>query len=280
MSGIKGINGLIQRWEETRSAFEQGWYRHAGGRVDLSGPLARMRAGTRLYLPEEQRALTVRPGRHRTLVEVTGESTLEAARRLAAEGGAAEGERTVAALNFASARNPGGGVMKGSRAQEEDLARASALWAALARCPEFYAHHREHRDLLYSDRLIYAPSVPVFRADDGSWLPAPVPVTFLTSAAPNRAAMERGQPADLPRVPEVLAGRARGVLAVAAHHGTPRLVLGAWGCGVFGNDPAVVAGVFRDLLRGEFAGVFRQVVFAVRDRTGRIRRTFAETFEE
>jgi uncharacterized protein (TIGR02452 family) len=270
---------MLRRWEETRSAFEQGWYLYEGDRVDLSELLARMRAGTRMYLPKEQRRMTAPAGRHRTAIEVTGQSTLEAARRV--ESPSRPGaERHVAALNFASARTPGGGVMKGSQAQEEDLARASALWLALSQCPEFYAFHRQQRDPLYSDRLIYAPRVPVFRADDGAWLPAPVPVSFLTSAAPNRRVLERDRPADLPRPPQVLADRVRGMLAVAAHRQVTHLVLGAWGCGVFGNDPAMVAGVFRDQLRGEFAGVFRHVVFAVLDPAGHTRRVFADTFAD
>ncbi|WP_129838533.1 TIGR02452 family protein [Streptomyces sp. RFCAC02] len=266
---------MRERFAETRAAFERGWYVHEGRRVDLSAPLALMRAGVRLHLPDELRALPVPDApRHRTSVEVTDESTLRAARRLAAA--TPPGAPTVAALNFASARNPGGGVLNGARSQEEDLARAGALYDALVRCPEFYAFHRAQRDVLYSDRLIYAPDVPVYRDDGGGWLPAPVPVAFLTAAAPNRRMLERDRPGDLPLVPDVLASRGRAVLAAAAHHGHTRLVLGAWGCGVFGNEPAVVAGMFARLLRGEFAGVFEQVVFAVLDRRGDTRRAFHE----
>ncbi|TQK50565.1 uncharacterized protein (TIGR02452 family) [Streptomyces sp. SLBN-118] len=75
----------------------------------------------------------------------------------------------------------------------------------------------------------------------------------------------------------------RGVLETAAKEGYRRLVLGAWGCGVFRNDPAVVAAAFHALLTGggRFAGHFEQIVFAVLDRTsdgptlGAFRRTFA-----
>jgi uncharacterized protein (TIGR02452 family) len=268
---------MRRRWEETRTAFEQGWYPYGDGRVSLTGLLEPMLAGTRMYLPGELRALPAPAGGPAGEIRVTGESTLVAARRLAGEG-TGDGRR-VGALNFASARKPGGGVITGARAQEEDLARASALWAALNRCPEFYAFHRERRDALYSDRLIYSPGVPVFRADDGGWLPAPVPVDFLTAAAPNRGVLERDRPAAVERLPEVLAGRARGVLAVAADHAVTDLVLGAWGCGVFRNDPAMVAGAFRALLHGEFAGAFPRVVFAVLDRAGTTRRAFERAFD-
>jgi uncharacterized protein (TIGR02452 family) len=106
--------------------------------------------------------------------------------------------------------------------------------------------------------------VPVFRDDRGDLLPEPYPVSFLTAAAPNRLAIERNQPHLLPEVPAVLARRAARVLRVAAAHGHRRLVLGAWGCGVFGNDPAVVAGAFAAALHD--GPWFDEVVFAVLDR--------------
>ncbi|WP_052848684.1 TIGR02452 family protein [Streptomyces avicenniae] len=262
---------MRRRWQETRAAFERGWYEHEGHRVDLSAGLDAMRAGIRLHHPGELRRLPFPEGRGTTRVEVTDESTLEAVERLAGAGG---GAGRLAALNFASARNPGGGVARGARAQEESLARASALYDALVRCPEFYAFHRDHPDPFYSDQVVYAPDVPVFRRDDGSWLPAPLPVAFLTSAAPNRRMIERDRPGAVGRIPGALATRARGVLAVAAHHGHSRLVLGAWGCGVFGNEPAEVAEAFAAHLRGDFAGVFTRVVFAVLDRDGTTREPF------
>ncbi|MUL40301.1 TIGR02452 family protein [Streptomonospora sp. PA3] len=267
-------------WQETRAAFERGWYTYGGVRVDLARHLDAMRAGTRLYLPAELDRMPVHrtpahpapaSGRAATRFEVTGESTLQAAQRLAAEG-------PVAALNFASARNPGGGVANGARAQEESLARASALYDSLVRCPEFYAFHREQRTLLYSDRVVYSPHTPVFRRDDGSWLPEPAVVSFLTAAAPNRRMIERNQPEDAPRVAGALAARARAVLAVAAEREERRLVLGAWGCGVFGNAPEQVAEAFAAHLRGEFADVFDRVVFAVMDRDPAVRAPFEKRF--
>ncbi|MFI7278041.1 TIGR02452 family protein [Streptomyces sp. NPDC049879] len=258
---------MRRRWQETQSAFERGWYEHEGRRVDLSAALDDMRRGTRLYLPGELRRLPFPEGTDDTRVEVTDESTLEAVERLAGAG-------RVAVLNFASARNPGGGVARGARAQEESLARSSALYDALIRCPEFYEFHRDNPDPFYSDRIVYAPDVPVFRRDDGSWLHAPLRAAFLTSAAPNRRMIERDRPGAAGRIPAALSTRARGVLAVAAHHRDTHLVLGAWGCGVFGNDPAEVAEAFAVHLRGDFAGVFEHVVFAILDLDDATRESF------
>jgi uncharacterized protein (TIGR02452 family) len=101
--------------------------------------------------------------------------------------------------------------------------------------------------------------VPVFR-DDQATLLTPYPVTFLTAAAPNLAAIRRDQPELAAQVPAILRRRARRVLAVAAAHGHRRIVLGAWGCGVFGNDPATVAAAFVAALT---AHPMEHVVFAV-----------------
>ncbi|MGO4424419.1 TIGR02452 family protein, partial [Streptomyces sp. MCAF7] len=197
-----------------------------------------------------------------TRFEVTGESSLEAARRLVA---AVDG--AVGVLNFASARNPGGGYLNGAQAQEEALCRASALYACLRTAPDFYAAHRADPSPFYSDRVIHSPGVPVFRDDRGALLDAWYEVGFLTSAAPNAGVIaQRGM--DTSRLPEALASRAERVLEVAVAHGYRHLVLGAWGCGVFRNDPAAVAEAFRAHLvaPGRFAGRFERVVFAVLDR--------------
>jgi uncharacterized protein (TIGR02452 family) len=193
-------------------------------------------------------------------VEVTAESTLQAAARLAATA-----SDQLVCLNFASARKPGGGYRSGAQAQEESLARASALATALRAVPEFYAYHRRHADPRYSDRVIYSPGVPVFRDDSGR-LVNPYRVAFITAAAPNAGALPAGVDLGL-----VLRRRAGRVLGVALRQGHRRLVLGAWGCGVFRNDPAQVAAVFADHLgpTGGYGGRFDLVVFAVPDERNR-----------
>jgi uncharacterized protein (TIGR02452 family) len=248
---------------ETVAIVERGGYR------DVVVDATRAVSGTRLYLPDEalpSEALRseARPGERlpaAAMVEVTGESTLAAARRLGGD---------VAALNFASARSPGGGFLNGAQAQEESLARASALYHCLRAAPEFYAYHRSHRELTYTDRVIYSPRVPVFRDDRGRLLDAAYPVSFLTAAAPNRAMIVLNQPEHLAAVPGILRRRAGRVLQVAAAHGHRRLVLGAWGCGVFGNDPAEVADAFAGALAD--CPWFEHVTFAVLDKEAAFRR--------
>ncbi|MFH8473873.1 TIGR02452 family protein [Streptomyces sp. NPDC018000] len=262
---------------ETEAIVEAGRYRTRDGReVSIESALTTALSGTRLYGPEPVPVAALDSGRT-PLIEVTDESSLQAARRLT-------GERPgkIAVLSYASARNPGGGYLNGAQAQEEALCRGSALYATLLRAPDYYAHHRVERSAFYTDRVIHSPGVPVFRDDRGRLLDTPYTVGFLTSPAPNAGVIRSRTPEDAHRIPATLASRAERVLEVAAVGGYRRLVLGAWGCGVFRNDPADVAGAFRALLLddGRFAGHFEQIVFGILDRSpeSATRSAFARTF--
>lgn len=257
--------------EETVQIIEFGRYQAPDGvAVVLADDIAAAVAGTRLYLPGDVVAAPI-PASGKPALEVTGETTLAAARRVGGD---------VVCLVFASARKPGGGFLNGAQAQEESLARASALYACLSAAPEFYAFHRQHADLCYSDRVIYSPAVPVFRDDDGLLLASPYRVSFLTAAAPNQAAITASQPEACGNVPAALRTRTARVLEIAAANGHRRLVLGAWGCGVFGNDPAMVAESFALAL--DRARWFEQIVFAVHDRQpgAPVYRAFATAFAQ
>ncbi|MEU6678460.1 TIGR02452 family protein [Streptomyces sp. NPDC046925] len=272
------LRGIAQQTEEIVAA---GWYAAPGGReVVIADAVDAARSGTRMFGPAGLDVAPVRPPElTTTVVEVTAESSLEAAHRLT---GADPGP--VAVLNFSSARNPGGGYLNGAQAQEEALCRGSALYTCVRSVREFYDHHRAHRDPFYSDRVIHSPAVPVFRDDKGRLLDEAYEVGFLTSAAPNAGVVLRQTPERVAELPRALAVRAERVLETAAACGYRRLVLGAWGCGVFQNDPAQVADAFRVLLDegGRFHGHFEHIVFGVLDRTrGAVTRTaFEETFGE
>ncbi|MEU0724988.1 TIGR02452 family protein [Streptomyces sp. NPDC006140] len=306
------LRGVARQTEQIVAA---GAYRAPDGReVSIAAALRAAREGTRVFGPEPVPVPSVRVTR--TLVEVTGESSLEAARRLSGDAAVLNasarnpggdtavlnasvrnpgGDTAVlnasarhpggdtAVLNFASARNPGGGYLNGAQAQEEALCRASALYTCLLGARAFYDHHRAHRDPFYTDRVIHSPAVPVFRDDRGDLLAEPYTVGFLTSAAPNAGVVLRTAPEQASELPRALAVRAERVLETAAAHGYRKLVLGAWGCGVFRNDPDRVAGAFRGLLGpgGRFSDTFEHVVFGVLDRTpGQVvRAAFEKTFQ-
>ncbi|MGA5348788.1 TIGR02452 family protein [Streptomyces griseoincarnatus] len=289
---------------ETERVVAEGVYRAPDGRaVEIGAAVEAARQATTLHGPDPvpvppfvpaptrfevtgesslaaARRLTGLDGPDPVAVRVTGESSLAAARRLTGP----DGPDSVAVLNFASARNPGGGYLNGAQAQEEALCRASALYTCLLRAPGFYDHHRAHRDPFYTDRVIHAPAVPVFRDDRGALLDAPFTAGFLTSPAPNAGVIRSKAPERVGEVPGALVRRAGRVLETAAHHGYRRLVLGAWGCGVFRNDPAQVAEAFHTHLGpgGRFEGAFVHVVFGILDRTrdGATRTAFERAFAD
>lgn len=223
-----------------------------------------------LIRPGESKALLKRARQNlagrsfTTTFVVRNETTFSAARRLVSKFGAGR----VAALNFASAKNPGGGFLQGSQAQEESLARASALHACLQQHLDYYESNRKEWSLLYTDHLIVSPRVPVFRDDDDRLLEEPWEVTILTAPAPNAGAVLKNQQQSAGQIVPTFRRRIELVLAAAVAFDQTALVLGAWGCGVFKNDPSVVAGLFGEFLLpgGEFASAFEHITFAVLDR--------------
>jgi uncharacterized protein (TIGR02452 family) len=246
--------------EETLAILRAGHYTAPSGRTVALGRLLReAKDGTLTYPPDASVQVPAFPDR-RTRIDVVNASTLEAVRELTDKG------HRVAALNFASAKNPGGGFLTGAQAQEESLARASGLYAMLLDDP-MYDHHRARKDPMYTTWVIYSPDVPVFRLVDGRLLDEPYLCSFLTSPAVNVGAL-RHRDDRHDEIGRVMQERVERVLGVAALHGHETLVLGAWGCGVFRNDPAQIAGLFRDALAGPFRGAFARVVFAVLDTSG------------
>lgn len=211
-------------------------------------------------------------------VVVTEERALAAAWRLEAGG-----LRPVV-LNFASARNPGGGYRAGARGHEEDLCRATRLaqYLEAAETAAFYEAGRAAGPL-NTDWALYTPAVPVLLTPPPpasvAWVPPPPWLcAFITCAAPNatQARLQGHTEAELERAFQARVPR---VFAIAAAHAHRSLVLGAWGCGSHGNNPHVVARVFAASLRsatGTAAGLaadFEEVVFAIPD--SELRRPFA-----
>lgn len=253
---------LVQDAHTTLQALDQRGYDGPLGPVDLSALLTRLEAGTRLYTPAHLDAAEdlMGPGLHDTRFSVTRETTLAAGRRLLAES-----PGPVSVLNFASATTPGGGFLTGSAAQEESLCRASALYATLEQFPAYYDLHRTQQGRLYTDHLMFAQDVPVFRDDTGAWLERPHVLDILTAAAPNLRGLHSAHLETLrPQAQRTIERRASLVLTAFRHARCTRLVLGAWGCGAFRNDPAHVARTFHTLLtQGRHRGAFTEVVFAV-----------------
>lgn len=200
-----------------------------------------------------------------TRFEVTNETTLSAARRLIEEHNA----REVCCLNFASAKHPGGGFLSGAEAQEESLARSSGLYPCIRQMDGYYRSNHACGTALYTDHMIYSPNVHVIRDDTGRLLDKPLLVSFITAPAVNAGVVKEREPSNIRQILPTMGRRAEYVLKVAVANRHKHLVLGAWGCGVFQNDPADVAEIFRRFLgaEGAFNRAFNAVTFAVLDKT-------------
>lgn len=272
---------------EVLEVIEAGGYETSDGRwVDLTGALRASEAGVRTFTPDEIDFLALDAPAGRTAsgpgssgpaatghaasgsetndpaptIEVTDETTQEACARFAPD-------FDTAALNFAAARNPGGGFLSGSRAQEEELCRCSTLFPTLLLQPDYYDANRAHPSTLYTDHVIHSPRVAFFRLGSSEpWLARPVEVGIVTAPAPNRGGIPSRDTERLRALAPTFERRWDCVLRVAAHTGHDALVLGAWGCGAFRNDPAMVAEAAQRALRTSAATPrFRRIVFAVPD---------------
>ncbi len=104
-----------------------------------------------------------------------------------------------------------------------------------------YEANRQSSSCLYTEHMIYSPDVPVFRDDDDVLLDEPYAVSIVTAPAVNAGVVRAKEPRNVARIEPVMRARIERVLALAVVNGHDVLVLGAWGCGVFGNDPTQVA---------------------------------------
>ena len=194
-------------------------------------------------------------GDHRfsqTQVQVSNETSLGAAIRLIDAG------LRPLVLNFANGITPGGGFLGGARAQEESLCRCSSLYWTLVGDP-MYLHHSYRSETDSTDWAILSPNVPFICNEVQQTFDSTQLISVITSAAPYAPSV--GQP----RSRELLQSRIRRVLSIAKSYQFQSLVLGAWGCGAFGNDPQHTAEDFHRALTTDFAGCFSEIVFAISD---------------
>lgn len=164
------------------------------------------------------------------------------------------------ALNFASAKHPGGGFENGARAQEEDLCYCSTLFGSLMNCKSLYDYSRSHlNNSLYSTWSIYSPNVVVYRDKIKNKI-SPLLCSIISSPAPNKGAYN-GKNVEVRKSMEE---RCEYILKTAIHHGEKNLVLGAFGCGVFKNSPVEVATVWYNLLfKNGYSKYFDNIEFAI-----------------
>ena len=163
----------------------------------------------------------------------------------------------IGVLNFASFTSPGGGFLNGQMAQEEHLCHNSNLYERLSIESEYYAYNIKHKNNgAYENRAIFSYDVNFVDPDTNKEYLADV----ITCAAPNKSVIKY-HPLQWDNS-AVLADRIQFVLNIAQAEEIQILILGAWGCGVFGQDPKEVAKLFKEeLTSGKYN--FEKVIFAI-----------------
>ena len=243
----------------------------------FSGPTLRAQMSTRIISdPEDFRGEKYYDDP--AIIKVTNRDTFTAAKEYANIINNTN-EGFVGVLNFASSTNPGGGVTKGSTAQEECLCRCSNLYLTLyqEKCiREYYNVNKKYMSNLGSDAIIYSRNVYVFKDKNYNMLPVKdrFYVDVLTCAAPNLRENPRNQyntdasEEKLTLTDEELYNihvkRARNILNVAIKNEDDYLILGAFGCGAFRNNPEIVAKAYKDVLQ-DYMYCFKVIDFAIID---------------
>ncbi len=172
--------------------------------------------------------------------------------------------RNPLVMNFANAHNPGGGFLLGASTQEEALCRCSSLYESITskEASKMYRYNNLHPGRVESDYMLISPEVVVFRDEKYELLEEPVTMGVITVPAPNRfgAALL----ASNKLIEETFIRRIRIMLAAAAKYGYKDIILGAWGCGAFGNKPEDVSEYFRRVIIDDKYGYcFENICFAI-----------------
>ena len=256
---------LIEIFNDTQRIYEHN--------KSLSFAVQEAKTATRLYEANSYPKISD-PKHCDCMITVTNHKTFEAAMKINKR----HPDWKISVLNFASATNPGGGVLTGSSAQEESLCRCSTLYPTLTQdwlYEQYYEKNRKARNNLHTDACIYSPGVVVFKTDDefpvvmkeSDW----INVDVISCAAPNLRRKpgtihnpEYGNPVEVTadELYRLHTKRAEHILHIAAVNAADALVLGAFGCGAFANDPEVVARAYNDVLK-DYKKNFKLIEFAV-----------------
>jgi uncharacterized protein (TIGR02452 family) len=85
-------------------------------------------------------------------------------------------------------------------------------------------------------------------------------ISVITAPAVNR---NKAKHASIKDVDTVMKYRIRNILKIAIVNDKQNIVLGAWGCGVFGNSPKNIATDFKEVLDEGYKDYFNNIVFAI-----------------
>lgn len=262
-------NHNIAILQDTLDVCERGFYETEKGRVDLKLDLEHMQIAE-VYEPRilddmrKEKWFDHSGLGGRCSYSVVNTDSFTLAREIADN----NPDDEVLVLNLANAVHIGGGVRHGAKAQEEDLCRQSTLLVALEgkNSSRYYEYNRSLHTRKVSDAVIMIPEVEIFKDADYNYLDQTTVVSVITCAAP---ILDTGVSYDKVKYRNIMYHRIEGILVAAAVNRYKRLVLGAFGCGAFNNDAAVVSDIFYDVIKNfrldgvGVDGLFKSIDFAV-----------------
>ncbi|MCD8366805.1 MAG: TIGR02452 family protein [Clostridiales bacterium] len=267
--------------EDTLAVLEQGSYLKDGQEVRLPFSPEQMRE-IQVFLPEELASLpaTERDGASPQSGSCAFGCENEDALVLAQKQyqcmkNAGDPTPNILVLNLASATRPGGRTRDGASAQEEDLCRRTSLLLSLESegAKRYYDYNNARKTRMGSDGVMLSPNVAVLKDASSEMLAQPFPISVMSCAAPMVRMGLEGMSQQAYEA--MLCKRIQGMLLVAASQGYRHLILGAFGCGVYGNDAALVSDLFaRGIREFSYAGkgsgaLFDSIRFAVLCRPGK-----------
>lgn len=274
---------LIEVYMKTMRAVQKGYYTADDGTEVKLDDDREMQENSRFYTHR----FTVNdiPGYDDpTEIKVENTDSISAGKELLDEG------YNPIVLNFASAKHAGGGVLNGSRAQEESLFRQTNLFRSLYQFTPNAENFglKQNRRQYPMDRNfggIYTPYAIVFRGSDrqGSpFLKHPFRLSFVSVAAINHPELEDANHI-APKDVVTTLNKMRTIFRIGLVHGHDALVLGAFGCGAFANPPHHIAELFKEVINEkEFKNKYRKIVFAIiedhNSKNGNLR-PFIDVFE-
>ncbi|MDE5584262.1 MAG: TIGR02452 family protein [Ruminococcus sp.] len=166
----------------------------------------------------------------------------------------------IIALNFANAMYAGGGYVLGGNAQEESLCRASMLYYTIRTQKEYYRRNRLHILPTYTDTMIYSENVPVIRNENGKLLEKSVLCNFITAPAVNRT-FAKFMFSDR-KINNIMYSRIKKIIMLALLKKPDIIILGAFGCGMFGNRRETVFTMFEEIIN-KYVPDGVEIIFAV-----------------
>lgn len=167
--------------------------------------------------------------------------------------------KRVLALNFANALYAGGAYRLGGNAQEESICRASFLYYTIREEKEFYSANRKRVSALYTDGMIFSENVPIIRDDSGALLDECMTAGFVTCPAVNRREL---LPWQRKGANEVMERRIEKIVSFMQSQEPDVMVLGAFGCGAFGNQREAILPFFEKAIN-KYTNGKSEIIFAI-----------------